>query len=169
MFCCSIIHRGIRSFRSLDLILLVPLTSSSVSSRDLLTFSLLINQIYQLSVFLMSIGARQDGLSYIFAFDQQSSISSTLVRFITSATSPSLELQTNFDSNNNYQSINKMQHFVGQQTSLFRAKIKYNLSSDHSPYPALFSEESEAETAVSGLSYSSHRTGRTPSSPSSGL
>ena len=35
------------------------------------------------------------------------------------------------------------------------AKIKNNPTSDHSPYPALFSEESKGDTAVSGLSYSS--------------
>ena len=30
----------------------------------------------------------------------------------------------------------KAKKFVGQQTSWFRAKIKNNLSSDHSPYPS---------------------------------
>ena len=39
--------------------------------------------------------------------------------------------------------LKKRQKFVGQQTSWFRSKIKNNLSSDHSAYPALFSEESK--------------------------
>ena len=39
-----------------------------------------------------------------------------------------------------------MQKFVGQ----FGLKLK-NSSSDHSPNPAFFSEESKGDTAVSGL------------------
>ena len=74
-------------------------------------------------------------------YNNKNELSNWLARywfFFHPSKSPTTELVIIIISQSKKKKKKKKQKFVGQQTSWFRAKIKNNISSNHSPYSALF-------------------------------